>query len=131
MDIYVGNLSANTTERELQKFFKGYGKQITIKINKFICKDGTLYFAIVDIESDKIAQKAIRKLHCQKIHGKPVVVREYQYRAGNNDRRAMNWRNHPWTQLERRALERRKKYKLANKREPEFSAYDNLVSKGI
>lgn len=129
MEIFVGNLTANATEKELRKFFKSYSKNADIKINKLICKQGTLYYAIVDIASDKVALKAMHKLHCKKFNGRPAVVREFQYRAGNNDRRALNWRTTLWTQLERRLIERRKQYRLARKRDPEFGAYNNLVSK--
>lgn len=131
MEIFVGKLVPNATVKELRQFFIGYGKSADIKINKLICKQGSLHYALVNIESDKIAQKAIRKLHRKRLNGRPVVVREFKYRAANNDRRALNWRMAVWTQLERRLLERRKQYKLVRKHEPEFSAYDDLVSKGF
>ena len=131
MEIYVGNLAANVTEKELRNFFKGFEKKAAFKIQKLISKEGSLYYAKVDIDSDKVASKAIRKLHCRKLHGRPAIVREFQYRAGNNDRRALNWRTQPWIQLERRLDERRKRFKLANRRDPEYSAYDNLATKGF
>jgi RNA recognition motif-containing protein len=130
MEIFVGNLTSHVTERELQRFFKGYDKQATFQVFKLICNDGALYYGLADIELDKVALKALRKLNHKLLDGRPAILREFQYRAGNNDRRALNWRTLPWNKVERRMNERRQKYKKANLHEPEFTAYDNLASKG-
>jgi RNA recognition motif-containing protein len=131
MEIFVGNLSSHVTERELQRFFKGYDKQATFQVFKLICNDGALYYGLVDIEPEKVALKAVRKLKNRLLEGRHVILREFQYRAGNNDRRALNWRTMTWDKVERRLNERRQKHKKGELREPEFSAYDNLASKGF
>jgi RNA recognition motif-containing protein len=130
MEIFVGNLTSQVTERELQRFFKGYDKQATFQVFKLISNDGALYYGVADIEPDKVALKALRKLNNKLLDGRHAILREFQYRAGNNDRRALNWRTLPWNKVERRMNERRQKRKKANLREPEFTAYDNLASKG-
>lgn len=131
MEIFVGNLSSHVTEKELQRFFKGYDKQASFRVLKLICSSGALYYGLADIEPDKLALKAIRKLNHKYLDGRHVILREFQYRAGNNDRRALNWRTLPWQKVERRLNERRQKHKKASLDEPEFSAYDNLASKGF
>lgn len=130
MEVFVGNLSSHVSERELQRFFKGYDKQATFKVHKLICNDGPLYYGLADIEPDKVALKAIRKLNNKPLDGRHVILREFHYRAGSNDRRALNWRTIIWEKVERRANERRQKRKKASLPEPTFSAYDNLASKG-
>lgn len=131
MEVFVGNLNADVTEKELQKFFKGYDKKASFTINKFICNDGPIYYGIVDFEADKLALKAIRKLNHKSLNGHPTILREFHYRAGNNDRRALNWRNVIWEKLERRFTERRLKQKKVALSEPSYSGYDNLASKGF
>lgn len=131
MDVFVGNLTSRVNEKELQRFFKGYDKQATFQVSKLIYNASTLYYGIVGIESDKIALKAIKKLNHKVLDGRHVMLREFQYRAGNNDRRALNWRSRVWESIERRANERRQKSKKSESREPEFIAYDNLASKGF
>ena len=131
MEVFVGNLTSHVTERELRRFFKGYDKRATFQISKLICNASTSYYAMVDIESDKVALKAIKKLNNKLLDGRHLILREFQYRAGNNDRRALNWRTLVWDKLERRTNERRQKHKKADNKEPEFTAYDNLASKGF
>ncbi|WP_172597707.1 RNA recognition motif domain-containing protein [Sulfuriflexus mobilis] len=131
MEIFVGNLSSQVTDKDLQRFFKGYDKQASFKVMKLICNHGTLHYGVAEIEPEKLALKAIRKLNHKSLEGRHIILREFQYRAGNNDRRAMNWRTMPWNQLERRMLERRKKYQVNSQHDPVFSAYDNLASKGF
>ena len=130
MEIFVGNLSSHATESELQRFFKGYGKQATFKVHKLTCNGGPLYYGLADIEPEKAALKAMKKLNHKPLDGRHVILREFHYRAGNNDRRALNWRTVIWEKIERRTNERRQKHKEVKLRELEFSAYDNLVSKG-
>ena len=131
MEVFVGNLTSHVTERELRRFFKGYDKQATFRVSKLISNANTLYYGIVDIESDKVAFKAIKKLNHKLLDGRHLILREFQYRAGNNDRRALNWRTLAWDKLERRANERRQKSKKANNNELEFTAYENLATKGF
>lgn len=131
MEIYVGNLSSHITETELQRFFKGYDKQATFKVFKLTCKDGNLYYGLANIDPEKTALKAIKKLNNKLLDGHHVILREFQYRAGNNDRRALNWRSIAWERLERRMHERRQKHKKKSLEEPSYSGYDNLATKGF
>lgn len=131
MEVFVENLTSRVTESELRRFFKGYDKKATFEVSKLISSTGNLYYGMVNIDSEKVALKAIKKLNHKLLDGRHVIVREFQYRAGNNDRRALNWRSRIWEKIERRANERRQKSKKSQNSEPEFLAYDNLASKGF
>lgn len=131
MEVFVGNLTAQVTENDLQQFFKGYHKRASFQVFKMMYNGTPLYYGTVDFEQDKVAMKAIRKLNNKLLDGRHLILREFHYRAGNNDRRALNWRSLAWERVERRLDERRKKHKKISQTEPEFSAYDNLASKGF
>lgn len=130
MELFVGNISADTREHEIRKFFGPYAKNATITLHKLKLAYSTYFYARVDIESERLAFKAIKKLHRKKLNGKSVPVREYEYRASNNDRRALHWRDMFWNQAERRCDERRQRAKLFKHSEPLFTGYDQLAKKG-
>ena len=98
---------------------------------KLIRKNGPHYFGLVEIESDKLANKAIKKLHASKFGSHRVIVREYEHRASSNDRRALNWRSVEWSKVERRGDERRQKFRVGNNREPDFDGYANMSVKHL
>ncbi len=131
MELYVGPLGSNVTVNELQKFFKGFDKKAEFRIMKLIRSSGPHYFGIVEFDSERLAQKAIKKLHACKFNSHRVIVREYGHRASNNDRRALNWRTVEWQKVERRCDERRQKFRIGTNREPEFNGYANMFIKHI
>jgi len=130
MELFIGNITAGTRQQELQKFLGSYGKQATISLRKLKFDTSVYYYAHVNIEPDKLALKTIKKLHGKRLNGKPVLIREFEYRAGNNDRRALNWRNLLWSKIERRLNERRLRARQFERKEPEFDGYDNVAKKG-
>lgn len=130
MELFIGNISAGTRQHELQKFLGSYAKQAKFSLRKLRFDSSIYYYAHVNIESDKLALKAIKKLHGKRLNGKPVLIREFEYRAGNNDRRNLNWRNVLWDKIERRLTERRNRARLFERKEPEFIGYNNIAKKG-
>ena len=107
MNIFVGNIPGNTSVIDLKKFFKGFDKKATFEIKRLKGKNDVVTFGLVTIHSERLAIKAIKRLHMKKIRGKPVVVREFTHRAGGNDRRQLGWRNKLWLGEERRKTDRR------------------------
>lgn len=107
MDIYVGKLPDSTSVIELKIFFKGFDKQASFEVKRMKGKLGRLTYGLVSIPSDRLAKKAIKKLHMKKFMGKLVAVREFSYRVSNNDRRELGWRSKMWLGEERRKLDRR------------------------
>ena len=107
MDIFVGNIPGNTTVVDLKKFFKGFDKNAVFEVKRLTGRNDVVTFGLVTIHSDRLAAKAIKRLHMKKLNGKPVVVREFTHRAGGNDRRQLGWRNKLWLGEERRQSDRR------------------------
>ena len=74
--LYVGNLSFNTTENELQELFAQAGtvQEVSLMQDKFTGKSRG--FAFVTMGSDEDAQNAISKLNGQTVEGRPLTVNE-------------------------------------------------------
>lgn len=108
MDLYVGRLPDFATLIELKAFFKGFDKQASFEIKRITGRDGIIFtFGIVSIPSERLAMKAIKRLHMKKYMDCPVSVREYEHRVGGNDRRQLGWRKKLWLGQERRLSDRR------------------------
>jgi len=74
--LYVGNLSFNTTENELQELFAQAGtvQEVTLMQDKFTGKSRG--FAFVTMSSDEDAQNAISKFNGQTVEGRALTVNE-------------------------------------------------------
>jgi cold-inducible RNA-binding protein len=74
--LYVGNLSFNTTENELQELFSQAGtvQEVSLMQDKFTGKSRG--FAFVTMGSEEDAQNAISKLNGQTVEGRPLTVNE-------------------------------------------------------
>jgi RNA recognition motif-containing protein len=97
--LYVGNLSFDTTEIDLQDTFAEAGtvSQVALMQDKFTGKSRG--FAFVTMSSDDEAQRAISLFHGKTLQGRPLTVNEARPRedfsgggprrefAGNRDRR--------------------------------------------
>jgi len=74
--LYVGNLSFNTTENELQELFSQAGavQEVTLMQDKFTGKSRG--FAFVTMGSEQDAQNAISKINGQTVEGRTLTVNE-------------------------------------------------------
>ena len=74
--LYVGNLSFNTTETDLQDLFAGVGpvQEVTLMQDKFTGKSRG--FAFVTMTSEQDAQKAISEFNGKTVEGRPLTVNE-------------------------------------------------------
>ena len=74
--LYVGNLSFNTTENELQELFSQAGtvQEVSLMQDKFTGKSRG--FAFVTMGSEEDAQNAISKLDGQTVEGRALTVNE-------------------------------------------------------
>ena len=74
--LYVGNLSFNTTENELQELFAQAGavQEVTLMQDKFTGKSRG--FAFITMGSDEDAQNAISKFNGQTVEGRALTVNE-------------------------------------------------------
>ena len=74
--LYVGNLSFNTTETDLQDLFAQAGpvQEVTLMQDKFTGKSRG--FAFVTMTSEADAQKAITDFNGQTVEGRPLTVND-------------------------------------------------------
>lgn len=87
--IYVGNLSYQTTQEDLQKLFEEFGSVVsaTIITDKFSGRSKG--FGFVEMSTDEEADAAIEKLNGQEVEGRKLTVNEarpMEARAPRNDR---------------------------------------------
>ncbi|MEP6821225.1 MAG: RNA-binding protein [Chthoniobacterales bacterium] len=74
--LYVGNLSFNTTETDLQDLFAQAGpvQEVSLMQDKFTGKSRG--FAFVTMTTDADAQKAITEFNGKTVEGRPLTVNE-------------------------------------------------------
>jgi len=89
--LYVGNLSFEATEIDLQDLFAEAGSvsEAALVQDKFTGKSRG--FAFVTMGSDQEAQKAVSLFHGKSLHGRPLTVNEARPRedfTGGGPRRA-------------------------------------------
>jgi len=74
--LYVGNLSFNTTENELQELFSQAGtvQEVTLMQDKFTGKSRG--FAFVTMGSEQEAQNAITQVNGKTVDGRALTVNE-------------------------------------------------------
>ena len=75
MNIYVGNLSAKTTEWQLRKAFEMYGKVDAITLATKPNDATSFTFCFVEMPFEKQATLAIEKLHETVLSGNVVTVK--------------------------------------------------------
>jgi arginine/serine-rich splicing factor 4/5/6 len=75
--IYIGNLPSRATERDVEDFFRGYGK-----IRDVILKSG---FGFVEFDDNRDAADAVEELNGREMLGDRVKI-ELSRRGGRDDR---------------------------------------------
>jgi len=88
--LYVGNLSFDATEMDLQDLFAEAGNvtETALMQDKFTGKSRG--FAFVTMSSDEEARKAVSLFHGKDLHGRPLTVNEArprEDRTGGGPRR--------------------------------------------
>ena len=74
--LYVGNLSFNTNEPELEQLFAQFGTVESVQIMRDMATGRARGFAFVEMGTDEEAQKAISQFHEQQMDGRALVVNE-------------------------------------------------------
>lgn len=87
MDIYVGNLSYQTTDTDLEKLFGTYGSVTSVRIITDRDTGRSKGFAFLEMPEREEALKAIESLNGQELDGRALRVNESQPRPASNDRR--------------------------------------------
>ena len=87
MNIYIGNMSFETTEDQLRQAFKGFGEVSTVKIITDRDSGQPRGFAFVEMPTQTEATAAIGGLNGQEMNGRALNVNEAKQRSegGNRD----------------------------------------------
>ena len=78
MNIYVGNLSWNMTDADLNELFISYGTVTNAKVLKDKTSGRSRGFGFVEMEDDAEAQAAITALYDSEVMGRKIIVNESQ-----------------------------------------------------
>jgi RNA recognition motif-containing protein len=81
LNIYVGNISYETTEDDLKNAFSEYGEVASASIIKDRMTGRSKGFGFVEMPSDEDAKKAIDGMNGKEIGGRPLKVNEARPRA--------------------------------------------------
>ena len=76
MNIYVGNLSPEVTEEDLQQAFESYGNVESVKIIKDRYSGKSRGFGFVEMPAKAEAQSAINGLNGKELKGQTLNVNE-------------------------------------------------------
>ena len=86
MNIYIGNLSFDTTEEQLREAFEGFGEVSSVNIIKDKYTGDPRGFAFVEMSNKDEAAAAISGLSGQDMNGRTLNVNEARPRNDRNDR---------------------------------------------
>ena len=81
MNIYIGNMSFDTTEDQLREAFAGFGEVTTVNIIKDKYSGEPRGFAFVEMSGKDEAMAAISGLNGQDLNGRALNVNEAKPRA--------------------------------------------------
>jgi cold-inducible RNA-binding protein len=84
--LYVGNLTFNTTEQDLQEQFSQYGQVNSASIITDRDTGRSRGFAFIELESKESAQAAIEALNGKELDGRALTVNEAKPRENRGDR---------------------------------------------
>lgn len=87
MNIYVGNLSRDVDERELQEAFESFGQVASVTIIKDKFTGQSRGFGFVEMPDKAEAEAAINGLNGQELKSRAINVNEARPRDDNKSRR--------------------------------------------
>lgn len=76
MNIYVGNLSYDVTDKQLREVFEAYGEVSSAKVITDRNSGRSKGFGFVEMDNKAEAEAAIEQLDGAEIDGRPVKVNE-------------------------------------------------------
>lgn len=76
MNIFVGNLSPEVNETDLETEFSKYGQVRSVKIIRDLFSQASKGFGFVEMPTNMEALAAMKELNTQAIKGKNIVVNE-------------------------------------------------------
>lgn len=88
MNIYIGNMSYETTEAQLRQAFEGFGEVSTVKIITDRDSGQPKGFAFVEMATKDEAIAAISGLNGQDLNGRALNVNEAKPKPEGGNRRS-------------------------------------------
>jgi len=76
IELYVGNLSYDMTEAELDKTFSAYGKVLSVRVIKNKFNDRSKGYGFVEMAEQGGADKAVKAMSGKEVMGRKMVVNE-------------------------------------------------------
>jgi RNA recognition motif-containing protein len=95
MNIYVGNISSQLTEEEMNEAFSSYGELTSVKLIKDRYTGENRGFGFVEMPKEEEAEAAIAGLNGKELKGKELKVNKARPRT-ENSRRGGSSRT-PWS----------------------------------
>ena len=80
-NLYVGNLSYNTTQDQLQEMFEAYGEVVSANVITDRETGRSRGFGFVEMANEDEANAAINALNGQEVDGRSLTVNEARLRA--------------------------------------------------
>lgn len=87
MDIYVGNLSYDVADRDLQELFEQYGTVSSARVITDKYSGRSKGFGFVEMPEQSEAEAAVSNLNEHDLMGRPIKVNEARPRKPRDDRR--------------------------------------------
>src|SRR4030043_220046 len=81
MNIYVGNLSFETTDETIREAFESFGQVTSARVIKDKYNGQSRGFGFVEMPAQSQAQTAIKSLNGRELQGKQMSVKEARPRA--------------------------------------------------
>lgn len=91
MNIYIGNLSYDTTQDQLRQAFEGFGEVTQVNIITDRDSGRPRGFAFVEMSNKDEAMAAIAGLNGQELNGRALNVNEARPRTDGGGRRQRSW----------------------------------------
>ncbi|KPA10011.1 RNA-binding protein [Candidatus Magnetomorum sp. HK-1] len=92
MNIYVGNLSYDITQDELQQLFAEHGSVVNVNIIKDRDTGNSKGFGFVEMENQSDGENAIKELDGQSVKGRNIKVNQARPRNDRSQQpRRRNW----------------------------------------
>ncbi len=91
MNIYVGNLSYNVTEDDLQQLFAEHGSVAKVSIIKDRDTGNSKGFGFVEMDNQADAENAIKELDGSSVGGRNVKVNQARPRNEKPRSRQRDW----------------------------------------
>jgi RNA recognition motif-containing protein len=82
MKVYVGNLSFETTDAQLNELAKAYGKPTSAQVAKDRATGQPRGFGFIEFDKDEEARAAIAGLNGKDVNGRTLKVNEARPKGG-------------------------------------------------